>query len=144
MLKNQKGPGTVVGANVKLQGTLRDTSDIIVYGQVEGEVISDESVTVEQDASIKGPVTAKIVTLSGIIRGAVEAKEKLEILPSGKLVGSIATSNLIIHSGATFNGKATMAGEKELKSTSNKVEKSEQTSQKSPDEMFSDLEVEIE
>ena len=144
MLKNQKGPGTVVGANVKLQGTLRDTSDIIVYGQVEGEVISDESVTVEQDASIKGPVNAKIVTLSGTIRGAVDAKEKLEILPSGKLVGSMSTANLIIHSGAIFNGKASMAGEKETKSSQTKVEKLEENKQKSPDEMFSDLEVEIE
>lgn len=143
MLKNQKGPGTVVGANVKLQGILKDTSDIIVYGQVEGEVISDESVTVEQDASIKGPVSANIVTLAGTIKGSVEAKEKLEILPSGKLNGSMTTKNLIIHSGAVFNGKSTMV-EKDAKQVSHKLEKLEEDAKKPADEMFADLEVEIE
>lgn len=131
----------MVGANVKLQGTIRDSSDIIVYGQVEGEVISDESVTVEQNASIKGPVTAQVVTLSGTIKGAVEAKQKLEILPSGRIAGSIATANLIIHSGAIFNGKSTMA-DKDAKVKETKTEKINQA--KPAEEIFADLDVEIE
>lgn len=141
MLKTNKGPGTVVGANVKLQGTLRDTQDIIIYGQVEGEVISDETVTVEQDAAIKGPVSAKTVLLSGTIKGAVDAKEKLEIHPTGRLSGSVNTANLIVHSGAVFNGKSVMA-EKEGRKTA-PMAKDELPELKTK-ETFADLDVELE
>jgi len=37
------GPGTVVGANVKLTGTISDVNDITVHGTVEGEVVSDKN-----------------------------------------------------------------------------------------------------
>ena len=141
MLRTNKSPGTVVGANVKLQGTLRDTQDIIIYGQVEGEVISDETVTVEENASIKGPVNAQVVLLSGTIKGALDAKEKLEIHPTGRLSGSVNTANLIIHSGAIFNGKSVMT-EKESRKTSPAKETLE--SEIKAKEAFADLDVELE
>lgn len=146
MLRNQKGPGTVVGANVRLQGTLKDTFDIVIHGHVEGEVISDQTVTVAENASIKGPVTAQVVLQSGTVRGAVDAKDKLEILPTGRLHGSIATKTLIIHSGAIFNGKSAMEtrddkGEKpEDKRDAIKVT----SGGKDSESIFSDLQAEIE
>ncbi|MBI3495438.1 polymer-forming cytoskeletal protein [Candidatus Berkelbacteria bacterium] len=104
------GPGTVVGANVKLQGQLRDTEDIIVHGQVDGEVASDKNVTISDSATVKGPVAATIVTVGGTVRGSIEAREKLEILPTGKVIGSIATKELTIKPGAIFNGRSSMGG----------------------------------
>jgi cytoskeletal protein CcmA (bactofilin family) len=101
-------PGTVVGANVKLTGTLKDVSDITVHGQVEGEIISDKMVTIAETAKVKGPVSATVVTIAGVVNGAVTASERLELLPSARLTGSITTTDLSIKSGALFNGKATM------------------------------------
>lgn len=102
------GPGTIVGANVKLTGTISDVNDITVHGTVEGEVISDKTITVAETASVKGPVTAQIISVSGKINGAVTAHQKIELLPSAQVNGSIATRELIIKSGATFNGKCSM------------------------------------
>ncbi len=102
-------PGTVVGANVKLTGTLKDVNDITVHGQVDGEIISDRIVTVAETAKVKGPITATSVTIAGQVNGAVNASERCELLPSARVTGSIATSDLSIRSGALFNGKATMA-----------------------------------
>lgn len=136
MIGNQKGPGTVVGANVKLQGTLRDTADIVVHGQVDGEVVSEQNVTVAETGVIKGPVTAAIISLSGTVRGAATAREKLEIMPSGKLHGSLVTKNLIIHSGAAFNGKSTMEG---AESADKKQEAAKDNAAKGKDEIFEDL-----
>ncbi|MFY9484303.1 MAG: polymer-forming cytoskeletal protein [Patescibacteria group bacterium] len=114
----QSGPGTVVGVNVKLQGQLKDSQDIIVHGQVDGEVASERNVTITESATVKGPISATIVTVGGTVRGSIEAREKLELLPSGKVYGSIATKELTIRPGAVFNGRSSMAGktvEKELK-----------------------------
>ena len=102
-------PGTVVGANVKLTGTLKDVNDITVHGQVDGEIISDRIVTIAETAKVKGPITATSITIAGQVNGAVNASERCELLPSARVTGSIATSDLSIRSGALFNGKATMA-----------------------------------
>lgn len=124
------GPGTVVGVNVALSGTLKDQNDIAVYGMVDGEVVSDKSVTVGQTAQVKGPVRGKVVTIAGIVRGSIDASEKLEILETGKVFGSIATRDLVVRSGATIAGKVAMGAdegeEPEVKTPETEEEKTEQ------------------
>lgn len=100
--------GTVVGSTVHLTGALRDSSEIIIYGSVEGEVNSESKITIEETAIVKGPVTAPVVIVSGYIKGAIVAKEKLELNPPGKIQGNIETADLLIHSGAFFLGKCIM------------------------------------
>ena len=102
------GPGTVVGANVKLVGTLQDASDIVIHGRIEGEVISSQGITVAETAYIKGPVSADVISIAGKIRGSITATGRLEILPTGKVFGSITSKDLSIKSGAIFIGKCTM------------------------------------
>ena len=102
------GPGTTVGVNVALSGTLKDQNDISVFGMVEGEVISEKSITIGQTAQVKGPVKGELVTVAGVVRGAIAASEKLELLETGKVFGSIVTKNLVIHSGGIFVGKCDM------------------------------------
>ncbi len=102
------GPGTTVGVNVSLSGTLKDQNDIAVFGMVEGEVISEKSVTIGQTAQVKGPIKGELVTVAGVVRGAITASDKFELLETGKVFGSISTKNLVIHSGGIFVGKSEM------------------------------------
>lgn len=101
---------TIVGSGVHLTGTLKDQSDIVVHGSVEGEVRSDQNVVVGDSAKVKGPISAAIVSISGEVKGTITALEKLEIHPSGHVEGNIKTKDLIIHSGAFFTGKSDMVG----------------------------------
>lgn len=117
------GPGTVVGANVNLTGTLKDVNDITIHGHVDGEVISEKNVNITETASVKGPITAEVITVSGKINGAITAQKKLEINPTGKVYGSITTSDLIIHSGAIFVGKSNTLKEVEPPEKEEKIEK---------------------
>lgn len=107
--KTETGPSTVIGANVKLVGALKDVNDITVHGTIEGEVASEKTVTIGETAQVKGPVSGIIVSVAGTVRGSVEAADRLEILPTGKVFGNISAKDLIIRSGATFVGKSTMA-----------------------------------
>ncbi len=102
---------TIVGSDVKLTGTIKDTNDIVVHGNIEGEVLSEQNVVVEEHAKVKGPVTAQAVSVSGEIEGTVKAFDKLEIHPSGQVKGNIQTKDLIIHSGARFIGKSDMVSD---------------------------------
>lgn len=105
---DEQNPGTTVGSNVVLSGTLKDVNDIIIFGRVEGEVISEKNVLIGESALIKGPVSAQTITVSGKINGDIVAHERLELTPTGKINGSISAKDLIIQSGAVFIGKCDM------------------------------------
>lgn len=107
------GPGTVIGSNVLLTGVLKDSGDITIHGKVEGELTSERSIIIGETAEIKGPVSGQIVTIAGFVKGSIDAGQKLEILPTGKVYGSISTRELIIRGGALFVGKSTMPVEEE-------------------------------
>ena len=109
---------TIVGSNVKLTGTLKDTNDIVIHGTVDGEVISDQNIVVDETANVKGPVTAQSVSVSGVVEGMVKALDKLEIHPSGRVDGNIQTKDLIIHSGARFIGKSDIISDDQSQGTS--------------------------
>lgn len=113
--KNVSGPSTIVGANVKLVGTLYDSNEITIHGKIEGEVKSDKIVLVTETAYVKGPISAEIVQIAGQVFGSITATNKLEILPTGKVYGSTTTKDLNIRSGAIFIGKSNMPdGDKEM------------------------------
>ncbi len=123
------GQGTIIGTNVKLIGTLQDSSDIVIHGRIEGEVISSQSINIAETAYVKGPISGELVTISGKVRGSITATGKLEIQPSGKVFGSITSKDLSIKSGAIFVGKCTMPeGEKEEAEEAKEI--SAKTSQK--------------
>lgn len=106
--KNVAGPGTIIGANVKLVGTLIDANEIIVHGRVEGEVTSEKMINITETAFVKGPITADMVQIAGEVQGSIVASGKLELLPTGKVFGSITAKDLSIRSGAVFVGKSNM------------------------------------
>lgn len=125
-----EGPGTIVGSNVKLAGTLKDVNDITIHGQVEGEIISEKNVSIEQTAMVKGPVKAKNIVVSGKIIGEIDAYEYLEITETGNISGSINTKKLSIKDGAIFNGKCKMQDDI-AKAEKSQPKKEEETETKS-------------
>ncbi len=102
------GQPTIIGANVKLVGSLNDAHDITIHGTVEGDIHSENTVTIGETAKVKGPVIGRNVTVSGVVRGSIEATEKLELLQTGKVYGNISAGDLVIRSGAHFAGKCSM------------------------------------
>lgn len=132
---------TIIGLNVVLKGNLHNKGSIQINGNVEGEVKSDESITIGETAMVKGPVVAKSIEISGTVKGTVEATDKLEVNPTGKIIGDINAKSLIIKQGASFVGKSIMPSdiepkaEKEEKSEE-KEEKKEEKEEKAEDDKF--------
>lgn len=138
--KPLSGPGTIVGANVKLVGTLADANEIVIHGKIEGEVISEKNVIVSETAYIKGPVSAETVQIAGEVHGSIVATGRLEILPTGKVFGSTTTKDLNIRSGAIFVGKSNMPeGEKGLMATDKDSKDDEGKDEKTSDAVIQDV-----
>lgn len=142
-MKQANQVGTIVGSSVHLTGIIKDTSDINIFGGVEGEVHSDEKVVIEDSARVKGPITAREVIISGFVNGTVTAKDRIELNSTGTIKGNIDTKDLLIHSGATFIGKCMMAEKTDSESTVSEQEfgtevEAEETEDDQPEEVEKD------
>jgi cytoskeletal protein CcmA (bactofilin family) len=111
--EKMKGPtmenvDTIIGNNVKIKGSLKNSGSIQVNGSVDGEIQSDQMVTIGETATVSGPIRAKVIEISGSVKGIVHGEEKIELNPKGQVHGDINTKCLIIKQGAIFNGKSQM------------------------------------
>lgn len=103
---------TVIGVDVNVKGNLNNKGSIQINGTVEGEIKSDEHITIGETADVSGPIAAKNILISGKVTGTVTASEKLEVDPTGTISGDIKTKTLIFREGAVFNGTCNMSEEK--------------------------------
>jgi cytoskeletal protein CcmA (bactofilin family) len=105
--------GTIVGSSVHLTGAIKDSSDITIFGSVEGEVSSDQKIIIEESARVKGPIKANEIIVSGLVIGTITAMQRIELNQTGAIKGNIDTKELLIHAGASFIGKCNMPDRKD-------------------------------
>jgi cytoskeletal protein CcmA (bactofilin family) len=92
--------GAYLGAGTKINGKL--------HFDVDGEIIAQAHITVGQQATVKGKVTAQSILVQGKIMADVVAEKKLEIQPPGSVVGDVTTLSLVIGDGAILEGHISM------------------------------------
>jgi cytoskeletal protein CcmA (bactofilin family) len=96
----------VLGPDVELKGTLKFSGELTFDGKIEGDISSDGTLNLGDNAVVKGTVDVGSVIVRGKINGTVVAKEKIDIKAKTELFGDIRASKLIIEEGVTFVGKS--------------------------------------
>jgi cytoskeletal protein CcmA (bactofilin family) len=97
-----------LGPATALKGTLKFSTSVRISGKFEGEIESTGFLYVECGAEIRAAIKAKSIVVGGVIHGNIEAYEKIEMLPSGKIYGNVRTAKLKIADGVIFEGKCEM------------------------------------
>lgn len=96
----------VLSNDVEIKGSIKFSHDLIIDGKIEGEVLSDGSLTVGENALIKGEVKTRSVIIFGKVEGNITVQERCELKSNAILVGDIAAGTLAIEEGATFMGQS--------------------------------------
>jgi cytoskeletal protein CcmA (bactofilin family) len=96
----------VLGPDVELKGTLKFSGELTFDGKLEGDISSEGTLTLGDNAVIKGTVDVGSVIVRGKINGNLVAKEKIDIKAKTELFGDVRTAKLIIEEGVTFVGKS--------------------------------------
>jgi cytoskeletal protein CcmA (bactofilin family) len=96
----------VLGSDVELKGTLKFSGELTFDGKLEGDINSDGTLHLGDNAVVKGTVDVGSVVVRGKINGTVVAKEKIDIKAKTELFGDIRASKLVIEEGVTFVGKS--------------------------------------
>ncbi len=71
---------------------------------------SDAEVSIGDQGSVEGEIAARRILVSGQFHGSIEA-ERLEIAAGGRVDGDVVVGELVIESGAQFNGSSKIRGQ---------------------------------
>lgn len=100
------GSKNVLNSDVEVKGTLKFSGDLTFDGKVEGDINSDGTLTLGDNAVVKGTIDVGSVVVRGKITGNIHAKEKIDIKAKTELFGDIRSAKLVIEEGVTFVGKS--------------------------------------
>jgi cytoskeletal protein CcmA (bactofilin family) len=96
----------VLNSDVELKGILKFSGELTFDGKLEGDISSDGTLSLGDNAVVKGNIDVGSVVVRGKINGNIAAKEKIDIKARTELFGDIRAPKLVIEEGVTFVGKS--------------------------------------
>ena len=106
--ENIKEAETVIGPSIKVKGNFHGQGNIIIEGEIEGSVKTDNYLLVGEKSIITASIKAKNAKINGKVTGNIQIDEYLEIGNTAIIIGDINAKTLSIAKGARLNGKCSM------------------------------------
>jgi cytoskeletal protein CcmA (bactofilin family) len=99
---------TILTTGCNFIGKLYCQGSTRIAGEIEGEVISEGLLVVEQTALIKGDITADEVVVHGRVEGTIHSKGRVSLAPNCLIDGDVHSKSLVMAEGAALNGAVHM------------------------------------
>jgi cytoskeletal protein CcmA (bactofilin family) len=100
---------TLIGANTRINGDVEFAGgfhlDGYINGNVTGESGVDSVLSVSEQGCIEGSVVAPNVLLNGIVKGDIDAANRVELGAKAKVLGNVHYTVIETAVGAEINGK---------------------------------------
>lgn len=98
-----------VGKGVDFKGTISYNGTVRIDGSLEGEIRTDGTLLIGEDAVIQAKITAGTIVCKGKITGDVIARERVKLRAPAVVNGSVKTPVLSMEDGVQFNGGLEMS-----------------------------------
>ncbi len=111
MFKGSGSQGDLNGfldAGSHMTGELYFEDTFRIDGRFTGTVVSNGDLIVGERGDVDGEIKVCRVYVSGTVRGALRASERVEITAAGKVLADVYTPSLTIDDGAFFEGRCSM------------------------------------
>jgi cytoskeletal protein CcmA (bactofilin family) len=110
-----EGSFTFLGKGSQFKGIIRFEGTIRIDGRLEGEIHTKGTLVVGEYAIIEGDVSADVVISGGRVTGNIVASEKVQLLSTGVVLGTIKTPLLTVEEGVRFMGNCEAEGRGEVR-----------------------------
>jgi cytoskeletal protein CcmA (bactofilin family) len=95
-----------ISQGIKIKGELTGSEDLFIDGLVDGKVtLSNSTLTVGPNATVKAEITAKELVVRGRAEGKFTASERVQIWHTARVQGDIKAERISIEEGAEVHGK---------------------------------------
>ena len=96
---------SAIGRTVTIKGDIRCEEDLQIDGQMEGRLdLGQHRLTVTPSGQVQATIRAREVDVHGVVKGNVEAAERIIIRKNAKLIGDLKMASVVIEDGAYFKG----------------------------------------
>ncbi|MCP4200679.1 MAG: polymer-forming cytoskeletal protein [bacterium] len=100
---------SVIGASIRIKGDLTGQENLLIQGQLEGEVrLKSNNVTVGKDGRIRADIYGRSVYVEGEVKGHLFGEQEVVIRASGKVQGDIVSPRVVLENGSNFKGSIDM------------------------------------
>jgi cytoskeletal protein CcmA (bactofilin family) len=106
-LNNEQWTG-FIDQGVSMEGTLTLTGTFRIDGHVKGNIISEQTVVLGENAKVEGQIEGNRVVIAGRFDGVIFAKGRVEIQAKGVVTGEVHSPCMVIDPGGIFDGRCHM------------------------------------
>ncbi len=106
--KNEGRTSSVIGRETEFKGSLIDRGSLRIDGKFTGEIRTEGSLVLGEDAIVQANIKARSVFIGGKVIGNIDCEERVELSSTGSLEGKVKASDLTIAEGGFFNGECKM------------------------------------
>jgi cytoskeletal protein CcmA (bactofilin family) len=100
-----------IGKSVRIEGKVISEEDLTIDGHVDGSIeLGNHSLSIGPAAAISADLFAKIITISGAVKGNVRALERIDLQATGSVEGDVTAPRLKMADGAVVAGKVDVSG----------------------------------
>ena len=105
---------TVIGEKISIEGVIQADEDIVIEGSLKGSVIvASHQLTVGKKGRVEADIQAENIVISGRMKGAVTAFNKVQISQGADFIGQIKAKSIAVEDGALL--KASIELDKEIR-----------------------------
>ena len=95
---------SIITPGTAIKGEIRCDGNILINGEVEGNILSRSEVVVGKSGRVRGDIQAQKLLVSGEFHGNFLG-EVIDIMPYGKVYGDVTVNNIVIEPNAVFEGE---------------------------------------
>ena len=107
--KKHDSISTFLGPDASIDGTVEFRGAIRLDGNVKGKIKSNGgTVIVGEKAVVEAKISVGVAIIMGEVHGMIDAQERIEIYPPGRVVGDIQAPVITVDEGGIFNGNCIM------------------------------------
>jgi len=104
---------TTFDIHTDFKGDLIFDHSLKINGKFKGTIKTDGFLYIGRTAEVAADIEAGIVILEGSVRGNIIARDRIEMMTTGKLHGNLNTAKLQIADGVVFEGNCRMIKERQ-------------------------------
>ena len=104
---------SIVGHGSYFRGKFIVKGSLKIEGKFRGDAIQVDNIFIGVKGEVKTNIYANNVDVEGLIVGNIEAKNRIFLRPTSRVLGNIKTKELIIQNGVVLQGECIIGGEGE-------------------------------
>ena len=94
-----------IGGGTRIRGRIAGDGDLVIEGEVEGDIALGGALSVAAGAKVTSDVEAREATIAGTLEGSVTASGPVRVVSGSRVRGNLKGSTVSIEDGAHFSGR---------------------------------------